>query len=178
MGEIEDIVAAATEPRVKWARAEAKKIWKKQGGGAIPADPEKIIQEFGIPLKEDDLNNMDGVCHCDANGLLFIMYKRSVAEVRKRFTLAHELGHFALDHVGIGESSQHSSQSQEKEANEFANELLVPSEDLKKFMKERPRDLPQIMERYGVSRDVAYYAVMSAKLFMKLKATAVATGVI
>lgn len=177
MEETEDIIGTATLPRYKWARAEAKKIWKKHGKGIVPVMPDAIIQTIGIPCKEEELQ-MDGVSHFDENGVIFIMYKRNCAPVRKRFTLSHELGHIALDHVATGECEQHSNRSQEAEANAFANELLVPSDDLKTFMKQGYRTLQQVMARYQVSDQVAIFAVKNAKMNARLLPVATALGLI
>lgn len=171
--EHEDIIGSLGEPRIKWARSEGFNLWKKHGGGTVPFDPVQIIQSLGIHLKEEELT-MDGVSRVDANGLMFIMYKKNCAPVRKRFTLAHELGHIILEHVNIGSSSQHSTNSQEIEANHFANALLVPADDLKKFMKQSFRQLHDVQQRYDVSKDVAFLAVKENKLFTRLRSTAAA----
>ncbi len=178
MDDIDDIIGEATRPRVKWAISEARDVWKKHWDSKIPVDPKEIINSLGIPLKEEDLKNMDGASHFDENGLMFIMYNKNSSLVRKRFTLAHELGHIVLEHVTIGKSSQHSSNSQETEANSFAGELLVPAADLKEFMKTGFKTLVQISERYQVSSQVAYYAVKSNKQFKKLSSTAAALNTI
>lgn len=177
MEQTEDIIAAATEARLKWARAEARQVWKKHGNGKIPVMPEEIIQELGIPLREDDLT-MDGVSYMDSKGLMFIMYKRNSPPNRKRFTLAHELGHIALEHISLNQSSQNSTKAQEQEAHAFANSLLVPVDDLKPFMKQAFRTLEQIEDRYQVSREVALIAVQSNRLFPRLRATAAALHII
>ena len=57
-----------------------------------------------------------------------------IYEPRKRFTVAHELGHFILGHnrkevIHDNEASMefYKSGSQETEANQFASELLIPT---------------------------------------------------
>ena len=54
-------------------------------------------------------------------GRYIIVYNDStrIGESRRRFTLAHELGHYALRHIGAGEN-------EEKEADCFARNLLAP----------------------------------------------------
>jgi len=178
MDDGEDVIAAATEARKKWARSEGLKMWKQHGGKKVPVMTEEIIQALGIPCQEADLNKMEGVSHMDENGMAFIMLNRNLAPNRKRFTLAHELAHIALEHVSMDKSSQQSSSSQETEAHEFAGALLVPADDLKAFMKAGFKNLDQIAERYQVSKDAALIAVNRNRLFMKLRATAAATGIL
>lgn len=143
-------------------------MWQKHGKNKIPVSPEEIVTGLGIPFNEADLTKTEGVSHVDANGLIFIMLNRNLPFNRKRFTLAHELGHIALDHVTITNSSQESSKSQEVEAHEFAGSLLIPSTDLKAFMKPGSKTLAQIADRYQVSQDAALIAINRNKLFMKL----------
>jgi Zn-dependent peptidase ImmA (M78 family) len=165
----EDSVDYTPKPRTKWARAEAANVWKQHGGGVIPVMPDAIIESLGIPCQESDLKKADGVSHLGADGIIFIMYKRNCAPVRKRFTLAHELGHIVLDHIEDGESEEHSNPLQEAEANAFAGELLVPSKDLKSFMKQRDRTFAELMDRYQVSHDAIYYAVNANRLLMRIR---------
>jgi Zn-dependent peptidase ImmA (M78 family) len=178
MEQTEDIIGDATKARAKMARAEALKLWKKHGEGKIPVMPEKIIEALGIPCREAELNKMEGVAHADGNGVTFIMYNRNLAPNRKRSTLAHELGHIILEHVGMDASSQFSTNSQETEAKEFANALLVPADDLKAFMKQGYKRIDQIMERYQVSKDTALIAVNRNRLFPRLLSTAVALNLV
>lgn len=177
MEQTEDIIGAAVEPHRKWARAEAKKVWKQHGEGKIPVMPEQIIHGLNIPLKEDDLK-IDGVSHMDARGNMFIMCKRNSPPTRKRFTLAHELGHLVLEHVHMGQSSQHSNNAQEAEANAFASELLMPSDDLKAFMKQAYRTVKQVTDRYQVSDQAAIIAVQNVKMYTRLLPVASALNLV
>ena len=88
---------------------------------------------------------------------------------RKRFTVAHEIGHIVLEHITFnGQSSQYSSHSQEKEADCFAGNLLVPIDDLKSYMKNKDKTIEEIMNRYWVSKSVAGIAIKSNRLLNKL----------
>lgn len=71
--------------------------------------------------------------------LLTIFYRKSDSENRKRFTIAHELGHCALhtenlkaEHVELRKNSN-SEDYREKSANIFAGELLIPEKSLKEI---------------------------------------------
>lgn len=69
-----------------------------------------------------------------------IEYKHSEARVRQRFTIAHELGHFALGHGTRPRDtpavfSSRVSDPLEREANQFAAELLMPEGAVKQIVQ-------------------------------------------
>jgi Zn-dependent peptidase ImmA (M78 family) len=87
---------------------------------------------------------------------------------RQRFTMAHELGHLILNHKGNffidrGLINYRDSKSgtgediQEREANAFAAELLMPEEMLKRDFKkgiydiENPESMEKLANKYKVS---------------------------
>ena len=162
------------EPRYKLAQAEALRIWQTLGESKIPVDLNTILDCMVIQILETDLPpeigaKSDGVTQTDKNGNCTIMYKKDVSSERKRFTIAHELGHIALEHLSFdGSSSQCSRNSQEKEANAFAGALLVPSKDLKTFMKKGDKSFKEIITRYRVSKDVASIAITDNRLLNKV----------
>ncbi|MDD4318995.1 MAG: XRE family transcriptional regulator [Candidatus Peribacteraceae bacterium] len=163
----EDIIGDATKPRTNWAREQAKELREQHGNNQIPVQLNDIISALGIPVQKAELS-IDGIAQMDNEGTAFIMYNSKAPEVRQRFTVAHELAHIVLEHIGIGESSQLSNKSQEAEANAFANELLIPVIDLKEFMKTK-RNVEEVATRYWVSNDAALLAVMNNRLFAKIK---------
>ncbi len=82
---------------------------------------------------------------------------------RQLFTVAHELGHFLLNHaqedygVLLRLATPIDKDPFEQEANAFAANLLVPQHMLKKILKEYPstrNDLNSLARLFGVSRDV------------------------
>lgn len=93
---------------------------------------------MGLSISEvcTQLGSMDGCCvYNERNGKTRIYYNDTIEnEGRKRWTLAHELGHYALEHHKIYGTNimQRSSISDEeyeifeKEANCFARTLLAP----------------------------------------------------
>jgi len=102
----------------------------------------KIIAAEQIKLREIDGNeNFLGAFFKQPNGQLYIQVNQGIDNIgRKNFTLAHELGHFALQHylhtasffcAEIKEEGDVNSE-QEKEANYFASCFLLPREKIKK----------------------------------------------
>lgn len=70
--------------------------------------------------------------------------------LRKRFTLAHEVGHICLDHAD-------DSPAREREANAFAAQLLLPQILVEHYVRlNRGRvTAAELSAVFGVSRDVA-----------------------
>lgn len=68
---------------------------------------------------------------------------------RRRFTIAHEIGHFLLGHTC--NKDQLAKTHEEKEADIFASELLAPKSILKKDFKLNP-NIPALALKYKVSQ--------------------------
>lgn len=64
------------------------------GDAPIPIDPEQIARVYGVPVFEYDLPyGLSGYLDWDAQGA-FIVVNRWNSPERRRFTVAHELGHY------------------------------------------------------------------------------------
>ncbi len=71
------------------------------------------------------------------NGQFIIFYNDTRTKQRKRFVLAHELGHILLNHFENG--NRNFTDEQEEQANIFASRLLAPAcvlHELRLFTKE------------------------------------------
>ncbi len=156
------------EPRYKLAQAKGEEIWKTLAQGKLPVMLNDVTQALGAKCSERDLD-CNGITSLHADGTFYIVYKKGVLVERQRFTVAHEIGHIALDHITFsGESSQFSNRSQEQEADAFASALLIPPSDLKAYMKNKDKSLEDIMKRYWVSKSAATAAITGNKLLNKL----------
>ena len=103
----------------------------------------KIIAKEGIKLREiDGDKNFLGAFHKTRKKAPYIFINRKIENIgRKNFTIAHELGHFVLEHhlqkasflCGENEIEEKGKVSwQEKEANYFASCFLLPKDKVKK----------------------------------------------
>lgn len=86
----------------------------------------------------------------------------SKGNVRDRFTIAHELGHFILHSIGGFSLARHIEkievyENPEWQANTFAGEFLVPTSFIKDLSEE------EIANRYGVSKTVAKIQLKESK---------------
>lgn len=116
----------------------------------IPIDPILIAKRMGIKVVEAEFNDphISGLIKKNNEGTT-IYVKKSDGALRKRFTVAHELGHLALHIRNEGQfldSDQifarddgffgYSDRLKEKQANQFAAELLMPEEKVRELWDE------------------------------------------
>lgn len=121
---------------------------------SIPIDVAKIAKKNGVRLVVDDLSSsrLSGFAYQKDNERI-IGVNEFESDERKRFTIAHELGHLFLhknavnyDQGGImlfrdGHSSE-GTDHREVQANRFAAELLMPEQDIRQDLaKEKTFDL-------------------------------------
>lgn len=122
-----------------------------------PSDP--IVR-----VEADDLDGFEGALVPSDSGKRWgIIHQRAQSRGRRRFTIAHEFGHYLL-HRRKYPSGIHSSEAGvdgrtkvlvEQEANDFASSLLMPFDDFRKQIpaKHKPdfEALSGSAERYDVS---------------------------
>lgn len=102
---------------------------------------EDITKPLGLTIKEVDSDGFDGALVRRSSGRGGrILVKRDIREQgRKRFTTAHEIGHYLLHRdadsllCGVQEIANWTNvgANPEHEADEFASELLLPSAEMK-----------------------------------------------
>lgn len=143
----------------------ARTLLKELGIDSYPVDPYAIAGQIGVVVKEDDADSYAGMIIL-VEGRALISVRRSTREVaRKRFTVAHELGHYKIpDHLSPGvpsfrctDEDMNAIQGQAKkeiEANQFAAELLMPENAI--LARIEGEDLgyqliQDLMEEFGTS---------------------------
>ena len=90
----------------------------------------KLIEDNGIVVIELDLDDLDGFSTF-FNGIIPVIFiNRNLPPDRYRLTLAHELGHLIM-HFGNKVGPE---RNLEKEAYEFAIELLVPENNIRPYL--------------------------------------------
>lgn len=96
---------------------------------------------------------------------IFIIYNKSKSEVRKRFSVAHEIGHLYRGHLhGNSSIDLNSENFDEMEANTFAAHLLMPPDMFRKDVKAgvKPEELAK---KYNVSLDAVWVQLRTTSLF-------------
>lgn len=144
------------------ARNIARKLLKDAKVKEIPVSLYKIIRhmetQHNLEVLRFPLGAVDGLLVM-VNGLPTIGFNGDTAWVRRRFTIAHEVGHLMLGHTlecGI-------DTNEEAEANQFAAELLMPLAILKADYKNEP-DLEKLAWKYIVSKEALCLHLMECRI--------------
>jgi hypothetical protein len=133
------------------------------GGPEVPVPVESIAEDLcGLMVEERRGIGLSGAL---VPAELRIMLNADEAASRRRFTLAHELGHWEC-HVKKGNAlplycraedvSQDTDKALEREANAFAADLLMP-EGLVRRLWADTRDIRLCARRLGVSPTAMHY---------------------
>ncbi len=140
----------------------AKTILKEYWDGRLPVDPARIATGLGVRVEKSSGSIINNSKHAlsgeflEENGVPVIRFNGSEARVRQRFTIAHELGHFVLNH-----GPRHRDEAQnfsinnydlyEVAANNFAAELLMPAEAVSYLIGQGVTTLKGLADKFNVS---------------------------
>lgn len=131
---------------VRLARASAELLLTEHGLKGPPIDVHELAGEMGLPILEENLGDgISGLLVRKGRGRTYICVAKADPQVRKRFTIAHELGHHHLRHefdegavhvdhgnyLGRRVAQGPAGDQREYEANQFAAALLMPSKMVK-----------------------------------------------
>jgi Zn-dependent peptidase ImmA (M78 family) len=138
-----------------------KKYWY-----TAPVDVHAIARELGLgPSAENLPKNVSGLIR-RRNGGYEIAYNAAHSEVRQRFTIAHEIGHYVFHRdllgKGVGDTlayrddgsglpNPHISIREEREANAFAANVLMPTHLIQKLRSEGITEPVRLAARLNVS---------------------------
>ncbi|MGV0876800.1 ImmA/IrrE family metallo-endopeptidase [Martelella sp. FLE1502] len=136
-----------------------------------PVDVAEAANAIGVRVLYDTLpSGISGKIQRDERGGYYIVANTTEPEVRQRFTIAHELGHYiyhrALIGDGIADSPAYRAPDEaiydetplerfhETQANQFAANLLMPRKLIRKAEAEHPgADVQQLAKLFKVSED-------------------------
>lgn len=139
-------------------------------------DPIAEARDLGITVKE--CNPFDGILRPGDSGMIekrddgnvIIYYDGTDHPNRQRFTIAHEIGHYALGHLDgntkkFRDTSKNYSLSnydiQEADANSYAAKLLMPKAKIDFLIKEE--------EIYSISELARLFKVSKVAMTYRLK---------
>ena len=156
-------------PRKKAAKALAQKVIKAAGITVAPVSLQKVIEHlqgtYKLDVKRmhvgDKVSGLLVVCKQVDDEYATIGFNDAHPWCRRRFTIAHEIGHLIFGHActkGTGSGSY-----DEREADIFAGELLVPTAFIKKDFPRQP-DLHELSKLYRVSDQTLTIKLMDARL--------------
>jgi Zn-dependent peptidase ImmA (M78 family) len=115
-------------------------------------DIRAIANAENLMIKEEDTKGHIGRIYIEGDAGIITIDRKIKEEGRKKFTIAHEVGHFSLEKereyfcskADIMNFWQH--KNHEQESNIFAAELLMPEEWIKQFVKWKGEALETLEE--------------------------------
>jgi len=145
-------------PRKTGAKNLAKKLIKDAKITEIPISLQKIIEYLQLSY---DLSVRRVDFGVEVSGLLVksksvdeeyyaIGFNQNHPWCRRRFTIAHEIGHLLFNHVC--KSGSEADADNERECDIFAGELLIPTAFIKKDFAKTP-NVPELSKLYRVSAE-------------------------
>lgn len=157
----------------------AMKLLHQSEALALPVDLNQVVRYLGLSLNEKPLEN-------EYSGFLAVKEKTIVVNlnhpsVRRRFTIAHEIGHYQLHRrsedipVFIDRAVYHRKESvagvdysMEMQANAYAAGLLMPEALLDEYLEnhpaldlEKPADIKTLAEEFEVSRPAMEFRLIN-----------------
>ena len=167
--------------RSKYVRQKAHNILELAGISKPPVDVERVAKLLGFKVVPYDFDDptVSGMLVLE-DEVRAIAVNRVQHRHRQRFTVAHELGHFLSGHEDYDatdfverrkfyvDESFAAHDPNEQEANEFAAELLMPSDMLKQDLATGMRDAQQLAQRYQVSEQALWIQLSDLDLAERL----------
>lgn len=117
--------------RYKISRDLAWEILLSEKVCELPVRMRRLCKQMGITLVYGSTDVGSDGYSTIINGEMYIIVRPGLSKERTRFTVAHELGHILLGHVGtyhlVNREPSESDNPIEQEANTFAADLLAPA---------------------------------------------------
>jgi Zn-dependent peptidase ImmA (M78 family) len=149
-------------PNVGGARKLARKLFKDSGVNEIPVSLWKVINHLkaqrGLDIMRVEFETVDGALLM-IDGQPTIGFNPTPAWVRRRLTIAHEIGHFLMGHV----CGQNPDSNAEREAYQFGAELLIPLAFIRGDFSRNP-DLEFLAKKYLVSKEALCRHLMECRV--------------
>ena len=164
--------------RVGWARNQARKVLNRLEIAEPPVDIAQVAKQLGIKLVDRGFDS-------HISSLLLVKGDKSIICVnkmhhahRRRFSIAHEIGHFVLhkDEAPYFDSPKdyevyfraNTAESpdvlKEIEANQFAAELLMPLAMIRNDLsKTPPPTASELAKKYKVSEQAMTFRLASLR---------------
>jgi Zn-dependent peptidase ImmA (M78 family)/DNA-binding XRE family transcriptional regulator len=149
----------------------AREVLAKTKRGRPPIDVYAVARDLGVAVFTRPFPSALSALILRHGQNAFIGVNAHQASVRQRFSVAHELGHFVLHHRdhhfidyagGMEGEVPGYDWENERAANQFAAELLMPAETLK--ADARTTSLQRLAKRYDVSQEAMGFRLANAGL--------------
>lgn len=139
----------------------------KSGAPIVPVDLNIILSKYGLKAYNTTFTKA-GISGAFDRDKKRIYLNKTDPYTRKVFTLAHEMGHYFLhesvpDDILYREKTHHSKSDTEKEADEFAAELLMPEATIRVYWP-LTENIQQLAEIFSVSFSAMEYRLRNLGL--------------
>lgn len=160
----------STSEQMRQLAQNLRKDWNL-GEDSIANVPDTLEAKGIKVISTEAPEGFDGVSGI-VNGRYYIIVLNSskINVERRRFTCMHELGHLLYNSRFSADLTQ---REKEKLCDSFANEMLLPTETLKKFFKPGERistlELKQLQLVYGISIDAIMHKLVDIGILSESK---------
>jgi Zn-dependent peptidase ImmA (M78 family) len=165
------------KPNRMLARSKANQLLKSLNILSPPVPLNLILQqsdltEFPVDFSTLGVKNVAALLAYETGQ---IFYDTNSPYVRRRFSVAHELGHYILDHKNVfGHAPDFYTEDsrkppQEIEADQFAAELLIPFEWVKKDRMSGLRKPEDLAKKYLVSIEAMRWRLINSDVLLSAK---------
>ncbi|TGK79250.1 ImmA/IrrE family metallo-endopeptidase [Leptospira bourretii] len=150
--------------------SELRILAKKNNISLFPFDIEALAYKLGIQiLREDGEDDFSGCIEKRFDDRYYISVNKYHNIRRQRFTIAHELGHYILHRNKLNEIGRETILMREptalskieREANDFASELLIPKETLDAQMQSGMIKIEDLADFFNVSVPAMKYRAIN-----------------
>ncbi len=149
-----------------------KEVYEKADIRSLPISPEETARRVGIKLvsyrtmtEVYDISTVGlykksrlGFSFCEDGRFVIAINECSCGERRRRFTVAHEIGHCVLGHL-----SRENSPENEREADRFAAELLAPICVLRECGIKRAEEISRLCGISMAAAEIALKRLLSGE---------------
>lgn len=127
-----------------------------------PVDVYRIAEMLGIEVREVTSPGWSGACQYDpASGVATIWVRKEDHRLRKRFTVAHEIGHIVLHPPGVAyRDIEFEGSCEERQANEYALGLLTPGFMVAALIPFYGGDFSRLAKAFDVSTGTAEHGLI------------------
>jgi Zn-dependent peptidase ImmA (M78 family) len=155
------------------AAKDAESVRASAWGDDFPVDPVRIARRLGIEVLDAQFApNVSGALVKRPGQDPVILVNAADSPNRKRFTCAHEIGHFvrrsdspdAYERVDLrGPLASAGQDPEEIYANAFAACLLMPEAEVRRLVKSGKSEL-ELAQYFDVSREAMQYRLQNLRL--------------
>jgi Zn-dependent peptidase ImmA (M78 family) len=150
-----------------------REIYARFASSPFPFDIVGFGKALGLEIKESELpGKISGFIKQDEKGKISICVNKFDSPKRKRFTIAHEIGHYFLhsDQLiegivdGIGLNRDGTRNEIENQANSFAADLLMPESYFRELWQRDDSSVTSMADFFLVSES----AIVTRAKFLQL----------